>query len=370
MARICVYTVMMGDYESLNEQPISYETDIPFICFTDNPTLISSTWEIRTVTPIFPGDPIRSQRYLKTMAHRVIPDYDISIYIDNTVLLKRTPGEILKCIDLSSGICIPLHSFRNSVGDEYLEVFKLRLDDPIRIAEQLAHARDAFPEILDEKPFWAGIIIRSHHNESVVRAMELWSLLICRYTRRDQLSLNLALKMTKLQPNTLSVDNCNSSFHTWPHSHNRNHKRREWQGIPDTHSISPEISNVETELLTGMKNSADLDGFLGKHGRLYFTRILAELLHLNAKLVEDNLTRLLGDRDSIRKELDIALRDGDSMRKDLDTVNRKLEISRGETQRARSELIQLKASTSWKMAYFLHVFALNVKNLRARISGF
>lgn len=40
-----LYTVLTGNYERLNELEIK-EKEIRAICFTDDPTLTSSTWEI------------------------------------------------------------------------------------------------------------------------------------------------------------------------------------------------------------------------------------------------------------------------------------------------------------------------------------
>lgn len=53
--RRAVYTALLGRYEELNEQPTALNTDIPFICFTDDPNLVSETWQIHLVDPLFPS---------------------------------------------------------------------------------------------------------------------------------------------------------------------------------------------------------------------------------------------------------------------------------------------------------------------------
>lgn len=60
----CAYTVLIGNYEPLNEQPVAADSDLPFICLTDDRALTSSTWTVVQVEPAFPMDPIRSQRLL------------------------------------------------------------------------------------------------------------------------------------------------------------------------------------------------------------------------------------------------------------------------------------------------------------------
>ncbi|RYF28092.1 MAG: hypothetical protein EOO23_07605, partial [Comamonadaceae bacterium] len=81
---LCIYTVLIGNYESLNEQPMALSSDIPFICLTDNPSLKSESWTIVQVPTAFPMDPIRSQRILKICPHRVpaLSAFDQSLYID------------------------------------------------------------------------------------------------------------------------------------------------------------------------------------------------------------------------------------------------------------------------------------------------
>src|SRR5690606_12290848 len=41
-----VYTAIMGRYEDLVEQPMAAESDIDFVCFTDNQDVKSSTWKV------------------------------------------------------------------------------------------------------------------------------------------------------------------------------------------------------------------------------------------------------------------------------------------------------------------------------------
>jgi hypothetical protein len=92
----CVYTTLFGGYEVLNEQPIAPTSRLPFICLTDDPDLRSETWQIRQVEPLFGVDPIRSQRALKLRPHVHLLDFDCSIYIDNSVVLKTPPEALVE----------------------------------------------------------------------------------------------------------------------------------------------------------------------------------------------------------------------------------------------------------------------------------
>ncbi len=72
----CVFTVLTGGYEPLNEQPAARDSRLRFICFTDDPALTSETWEMRRFTPVFPGDAIRSARTIKILPFAQLPEFD------------------------------------------------------------------------------------------------------------------------------------------------------------------------------------------------------------------------------------------------------------------------------------------------------
>ncbi len=229
LPRRCVYTALTGAYEKLNEQPAAKKSSIPFICFTDDPGLTSKTWEIRPLKLLLGDDYIRSQRDCKLRPHRFLPDFDASLYIDNSVLLKVPPEEIFDAVDLSSGLAMPLHSYRDSVRDEFARVRSQHLDDPARIAEQLDHYSAENPEILEQRPFWAAIMLRDHHNAAMIAAMELWFAHVLRYSRRDQLSNRFVFSKAGLAPHAMEIDNFESRFHTWPNVRDRKLASRTWE---------------------------------------------------------------------------------------------------------------------------------------------
>lgn len=115
--------------------------------------------------------------------------------------------------DLSSGLFLPGHSFRDSVHDEFIEVARLGFDDQNRIFEQLHHYLVSDPASVAEVPYWTAILLRDHRNPKVRAAMELWTAHMLRYSRRDQLSLNTVLRAVGLKPDVWEVDNHTSWFH-------------------------------------------------------------------------------------------------------------------------------------------------------------
>ncbi|MGS5085195.1 glycosyltransferase domain-containing protein [Hydrogenophaga sp. A37] len=223
MRNTCVYTVLVGDYETLNEQPVAASSGLPFICLTDNPRLTSQSWQIVQVPTAFAMDPIRSQRLLKICPHRVdaLSEFEQSLYIDNSVILRQPPEAFIEKTAWRSGFGLPLHSFRNSVHDEFIEVARLGMDDQNRVFEQLNHYLASGDAALEERPLWAAILLRDHRNQAVLQTMDLWMAHVLRYSRRDQLSINTALRQTGLNADRWELDNHTSWFHSWPHATGR-----------------------------------------------------------------------------------------------------------------------------------------------------
>jgi hypothetical protein len=219
--RACVYTALLNGYEQLNEQPLARDSSVDFVCFTDDPGLTSETWDIRVVEPLFPADAARSQRFLKICAHRVLREYDVSLYIDNSVLLRSPAEAAIDELLGESALALLQHSFRATVRDEFDEVVALGFDTAPVCAEQLEHYAAVDPGSLDVPPLWSGILARRHGDARVVAAMERWFAHVLRYSRRDQLSLWYALRSERLQPVVHLLDNHESHLHRWPVTHGR-----------------------------------------------------------------------------------------------------------------------------------------------------
>jgi len=216
--------------------------------------LKSQTWQIRQLTRVFPVDDIRNQRTYKILPHRFLPEFDQSLYIDNGVLLKPPAEAIFATADLSSGMALPAHGFRKSLLEEFSVVAEHGLDDPSRIAEQLRHYTAEYGDVLAQKPFWNGFLIRDHRNATVTRAMEIWLAHVYRYARRDQLSAPVAFHQAGLVPAVLRIDNYESDFHTWPNFPDRKVEKRLWTkvdpGAAELLSLKAEILALEHQLAT------------------------------------------------------------------------------------------------------------------------
>jgi hypothetical protein len=220
--RACVFTSLFGRYEDLLEQPIAAESGIDLICFTDDPNLKSDSWQLRLVPPVLTTDAPRSARYPKICAHRFLPEYDVSLYIDNSVLLTRRPEDIIEALlPPAAGLAAVEHSFRETVLDEFEQVKRARREAAWVCDEQLDHYRRSIPEVLGMKPLIGGVLVRRHMRPDVVAAMERWWIHVLRFSRRDQLSFQAALHEAGLTPTTWALDVRDSGSWVWPASTGR-----------------------------------------------------------------------------------------------------------------------------------------------------
>jgi len=215
--KTCVFTTLIGGYERLNEQPAAHQSNLDFLCFTDDPNLKSETWKIINVEPILPFDNFRSAKAIKICSHRYLKNYENSLYVDNSVLLKVPPELIFEDFSTEKfDVCCIRHSYRETVLDEFEEVISSYFDKSNIIVEQFNTYSMINPEIFFQKPVWGGFLIRKHNKSEVIEAMEDWFVQILRYSRRDQLSINYILDKHKLDLNIIDLDNYHSKYHNWP----------------------------------------------------------------------------------------------------------------------------------------------------------
>ncbi|GGK95274.1 hypothetical protein GCM10007382_14350 [Salinibacterium xinjiangense] len=216
-----MYCALIGGYEQLLEQPAALESSIPFICLTDDPTLTSETWDVRLIQPEFPLDRVRSARVLKIRGHELLDEFQETLWLDNTVAFIGDPGELLDEWLVSADLAVPRHSFRENVSAEFAEVVTLKLDDPARIFEQWGHYMVVAPLVLASEVLWTGMLAR-RSTVAVRETMAVWLDHVLRYSRRDQLSVGIALATARHEINIVAIENSASRWHEWPRSRGRN----------------------------------------------------------------------------------------------------------------------------------------------------
>lgn len=186
---IVVYTAIFGDYDVLID-PEVVESDIDYICFTDDETLTSDIWEIRKVTPM--TDPALSNRRIKILAHEYLEEYDISVYIDGNIQILERVKPLIEDYLSTADFALYRHPKRTSVFEEAEACIAKNKAEEGPVREQMEHYRDlGFPDNRDLSANY--ILFRRHQKSEIKELMWSWWREVSERVSRDQLSLMFVL---------------------------------------------------------------------------------------------------------------------------------------------------------------------------------
>lgn len=221
MTKVVIYTVLVGDKEILNN-PLKrlagkHETDLEleFVCFTDNASLKSPVWTFRPIPErLIPAN--RLSRLPKALPHLLFPDVEYSMYIDNTVALKRLPQSSDLGQERGTVFRAFRHPWRSCPQDEADVVVRSGLDEVERIIAQ-TQFYDRRSPLRDIQTLTAGtVLLRRHHDPRVQKFGEWWWEQILLFSARDQLSLDQCALATSCPIDHFPGTKRDSDLIEWP----------------------------------------------------------------------------------------------------------------------------------------------------------
>jgi hypothetical protein len=188
--RIAVYTVAVDRTGPLPPVPESPGTD--FFCFFrgESPPLAEG-WELVALDGFPELDGPRLSRLPKTLPHLFLPRHKASVYIDSSVHLKDDFLEMV--LAREAHVSLSMVQLTRNLGEEFDAVATRRYDSLYHLAEQLESYGKFHPDFRQLQSFWGGLIVRNHFDEDVIDFGFRWALNVMRFSRRDQLSLPIAL---------------------------------------------------------------------------------------------------------------------------------------------------------------------------------
>mgnify|MGYP003791602921 CR=1 FL=1 len=212
---MAIYTAISDCYDTLKPQPQSFRGPARQLAFLDRPTAELHAGHFRgwsVEARDFPvAEPRRASRYFKANAHLALPEAEVSLWIDASIVivapitLARLADRFLRDAD----ICVFAHHSRRSVAEEAAACKALGLDDSTIIDPQLERqAAEGMPPGLGlaELP-----VILRRHTPAIRVFNEAWWEQILRGSHRDQLSFDHVAWKTGIQyarfPMTLAVRN-------------------------------------------------------------------------------------------------------------------------------------------------------------------
>lgn len=213
-----IYTVITGEKDILNEHINSDGAHL--VCFTDQ-DITSEIWEIRKIPSIF-KDVRRDSRLPKLLPHIFLPDAEYSLYIDGNITFKVPLRRLIDEWLTYTDIAFFKHGVRDCYFEEAKECIRLGLDDPEVITQQVIRYKD-YPR--HSGLYQGGVILRKH-TDKVRQFNESWWAEYCIGSRRDQISLPIAIQKTGI-----AVSGINSHPFHHPYFEMVPHKKpSEWAG--------------------------------------------------------------------------------------------------------------------------------------------
>lgn len=184
-----IYTILVGRYDHLL-QPLTVDEGFDYICFSNDFTEDSiGVWKIRKI-PFDDADKTRVSRYAKLLPHKVLQEYDYSLYMDANIQIVGREFYRLVNEKIGEGICIAQvpNIFRDCIYKDIEIAYRRRKVDLRGAKEQYRHLKqEGFPAHFGL--FENNVILRKHNDAKVIGISEAWWSEYCTYTHRDQFSL-------------------------------------------------------------------------------------------------------------------------------------------------------------------------------------
>lgn len=211
-----VYTCITGGYDYLIE-PKQLTQGFDYICFTDNPSLTSSIWDIRPMPKgIEHLSKIKQQRYVKINPHKLLSEYTLSIWVDGNITLKGDLNEFIGLtITSDTSVYVPQHPSRDCIYDESKAVLGMKKDSKDIVVPQMEKYRlEEFPEHYGL--LQSNILLRLHNDKDCIKLMEAWFNELKDNSHRDQLSFNYVLwKNNDVNVCYMDKEICKSKWFYW-----------------------------------------------------------------------------------------------------------------------------------------------------------
>lgn len=202
MNKICVYTCITGNYDNLIEIE-QVESNIDYICFTNNKYLTSDTWSVKFINEDL--DNLSLARKVKILGYKYLEEYDILIWIDGAINIEQPITDFLnKCCDLKKFDMIAFkHKYRNCIYDEINECVRLNKENIYNASnlEQFLE-KNKYPK---HNGLIESTVLVRKNNSSVNKLMDEWFNMLLMYSRRDQLSFNYCLWKNPIKINFLDM---------------------------------------------------------------------------------------------------------------------------------------------------------------------
>lgn len=189
--KIAVFTCVTGGFDEL-VPPLVVEQGIDYLFFSDKPVTAPEPYQFRNCRYIDPN-PRRTARFLKTHPHFHLRDYDFVVWIDGNIIAMGGFSKYIEMvIDNHVDLGLIAHPIRLSFAAEADECIRIGADDAKVMEEQkqtyLASG------LAETGLIETNIIISTPKRPKTKQFYDIWWREMCRFSYRDQISVNFALR--------------------------------------------------------------------------------------------------------------------------------------------------------------------------------
>ncbi len=189
--KIVIYTSLTGGYDNLPEYK-AIDKECSYICFSNDYPANSKigNWTIKPI-PMISNDLIRTSRYAKLQPHKLLSDYDYSVWLDSNLIIsdKCFYDHIKQTISTHNNGWLGIrHPNCDCIYEEAERCVSLRRERFISIYPLIRKLkREKYPR--HNGLFENNLILRAHNNKQIAHLCDSWWEIYNHYCKRDQLSL-------------------------------------------------------------------------------------------------------------------------------------------------------------------------------------
>jgi hypothetical protein len=184
--KIAVYTCITGDYDKLIE-PRHVDNRLDYFCFTDNDAQIKSPWLLKSMA-LPELDNKDKNRYVKMHPHKLLADYDMTVYLDGNIeIVGDLYDFLLNMYARDESLFVYNHLERDCIYSEAAACAYYSHDWIWNVAKQM-RTYSAIKYPINNGLVSANILIRKN-NSTLAKLMDTWWVAYCSGVKRDQLSL-------------------------------------------------------------------------------------------------------------------------------------------------------------------------------------
>lgn len=196
--RIVVYTAIYGEYDDLKD-PEFVDDRFAYVCFTDRLDIRSNVWKVIYKEKNEEYDTRRRAKIYKILPHKFFPEYDLSIWVDGSVVIRGDLREYIQEHLKRTNLLFMVHPWRNCIyAEAEYSMAERSFEGLNEMKEQIVfYEAQGMPK--NNGLISGGFIVRKHNETDVVSAMEQWWNEICNFSTQDQISFGYVAWKNKLQ---------------------------------------------------------------------------------------------------------------------------------------------------------------------------